>query len=329
MTDEISPKTSLYLFELLVRIRRFEEAVVDLFARGRIPGFLHTYIGQEAVAAGVCANLRIDDKITSTHRGHGHMLAKGGRFDRAMAELFGKSTGYNKGKGGSMHIAEPDLGMLGANAIVGAGIAIATGAALTAQYLGQDWVAVAFFGDGASNEGVFHESLNLASVWSLPVIYVCENNEFAESTPQDHHQNVQDVAIRALAYDIPGVTVDGNDVGAVYLCAQEAIERARSGDGPTLVEAKTTRWRGHHEADNQGYRDPNHLQAALENDSIERWVEVLLAKGVSRMQIDEIDSQVQRELEEAIDFADKSPLPRREDALSDIYTPFDFKELSK
>ena len=278
MYEDISPEMALKLYELIVRVRKFEEAVIDLYARGKIPGFLHTYLGEEAVASGVCANLGVEDKITSTHRGHGHLVAKGARFDQSMAELFGKSTGYNKGRGGSMHIAEPDLGMLGANAIVAAGIPIATGAALTAQYLGEKWIAVAFFGDGASNEGAFHESLNLASVWNLPVVYVCENNEYAELTPRWQHQKVEDIATRATAYNIPGVIVDGNDVGAVYLCAKEAVDRARTGGGPTLIEAKTTRWRGHHEADTQAYRPKEELQAAQGNDCILRWRENLLSR---------------------------------------------------
>ena len=322
MEYPIPNEIALTLYEKIVRIRKFEEAVVDLYARGKIPGFLHTYIGEEAVAAGVCTALRTDDKITSTHRGHGHLIAKGARFDKAMAELFGKATGYNRGKGGSMHIAEPDLGMLGANAIVSAGIATATGAALTAQYLQEGWVVVAFFGDGASNEGTFHESLNLASVWNLPVVYVCENNEYAESTPRWQHQKIKDVAIRANSYAIPGVIVDGNDVGAVYLCAKEAIERARSGEGPTLLEAKTTRWRGHHEADNQSYRSKDELQSIRQNDAVARWKSVLLARDNLQEKMDEIETQTLQELKEAVEFAEKSPLPDPADALTDIFTPF-------
>jgi len=195
MAEDVSNDVALQLYETMQRIRSFETAVIELFARGKIPGFLHTYVGEEAIAAGVCANLRPDDKIISTHRGHGHLIAKGGRLDLMMAELFGKRTGYCKGKGGSMHIAEPDLGMLGANAIVGAGTAIINGAALTAQYLGKDEVAVAFFGDGASNTGSFHEAMNMAAVWNLPTIFVCENNAYAESTPQTYHQKIKDKKI--------------------------------------------------------------------------------------------------------------------------------------
>lgn len=327
MTEQVSPEIGLKLYEVMLRIRRFEEAVVHLFAKGKIPGFLHTYLGEEAVAAGVCANLGIQDKITSTHRGHGHLIAKGGQFDRAMAELFGKSTGYNKGKGGSMHIAEPDLGMLGANAIVSAGIPIATGAALTSQYLGENWVAVSFFGDGASNEGAFHESLNLASVWNLPVIFVCENNGYAESTPTQKHQKVLDIAIRAQSYDIPSSIVDGNDVEAVYLCARVAIHRARKGGGPTLLEAKTTRWRGHHEADNQAYRDKVELREALANDCVQRWGEILSARGIPWATLEEIGAEVEGELAQAIRFAEESPLPDPLDAQSDIFSPFRFEDI--
>lgn len=322
MDNAIPEEVALELYRKMVRIRLFEMAVSDLYARGEIPGFLHTYVGQEAVAAGVCANLRVEDKITSTHRGHGHLVAKGARLDLAMAELFGKGTGYNKGKGGSMHIAEPDLGMLGANAIVGAGIAIANGAALTAQYLGEDWVAVAFFGDGATNTGVFHESLNLASVWDLPILFVCENNEYAESTPRAQHQKVKDIADRAQAYGIPGVIVDGNDVEAVYLKAGEAVQRARSGEGPTLLEIKTTRWRGHHEADTQDYRPKEDLESARANDAILRFQEVLLGRGISQDVLDEIRAEVEDELEGAIQFAKAGPLPDPAEARTDIFTPF-------
>ena len=216
---------------------------MDEFHAGNIPGGVHAYIGQEAVAVGVCAALRRDDKITSTHRGHGHTIAKGADMKRMMAELFGRSTGYCHGKGGSMHIADFSVGMLGANGIVGGGLPIATGAALAAKLEGSDRVAVAFFGDGASNEGAFHGSLNLASIWKLPAIYVCENNRWASGVPSTYALSVPDVAARAVAYDIPGVTVEGTDVLAVYEVAAQAVQHARSGGGPTLMECKTYRWR--------------------------------------------------------------------------------------
>jgi TPP-dependent pyruvate/acetoin dehydrogenase alpha subunit len=322
MPDEKIPEdVALQLYETMQRIRKFELAVVELFARGKIPGFLHTYVGEEAVAAGVCAALRPDDKIISTHRGHGHLIAKGGRLDLMMAELFGKRTGYCKGKGGSMHIAEPELGMLGANAIVGAGIAIINGAALTAQYLGTDQVAVAFFGDGASNTGVFHEALNMASVWNLPSIFVCENNGYAESTPRHQHQKIEDIAARAKAYDMPAATVDGNDVGAVYLAAQEAVARARSGGGPSLIEAKTYRLRGHYEGDPQIYRGREEVEAWEKKEPVERWREALLERGISLAQIEGIEARIEEELEQAVIFAEESPLPDPAEARSDIFTP--------
>jgi pyruvate dehydrogenase E1 component alpha subunit len=321
MGEEIPKDVALQLYETMQRIRSFEMAVVELFARGKIPGFLHTYVGQEAVAAGVCSCLRPDDKIISTHRGHGHLIAKGGRLDLMMAELFGKRTGYCKGKGGSMHIAEPDLGMLGANAIVGAGIAIINGAALTAQYLGIDQVAVAFFGDGASNTGNFHEALNMASVWNLPSIFVCENNGYAESTPRSRHQKINDIAARAVAYDMPSVSVDGNDVGAVYLAARQAVARARSGGGPTLIEAKTYRMRGHYEGDPQIYRTKEEVEAWEKMDPLERWRKLLLEKGVTAQSIAEINARIEQELKEAVAFAEASPLPDPAEARSDIFTP--------
>lgn len=320
--DAIPSDVKLGLYRTMVRIRMFEQAVLDLFARGKIPGFLHCYIGEEAVASGVCGALRPGDKIVSTHRGHGHLIAKGGRFDKAMAELFGKSTGYNKGKGGSMHIAEPDLGMLGANGIVGAGLAIVNGSAFTAQYLGLDYVSVCFFGDGASNTGTFHESMNLASVWNLPAVFVCENNGYAESTPRRQHQKVKDIATRALAYDMPTEIVDGDEVGAVYLAASKAAARARSGGGPTLIEAKTHRWSGHHASDNQSYRSKEELQGLPGFCPIQRWRRVLVEDGVSAQRLDETDAGVDRELKAAIAFADQSPLPDPADACTDIFTPF-------
>ncbi len=319
---QVPSGTKLELYRTMVRIRKFEQAVLDLFARGKIPGFLHTYIGEEAVASGVCGALRPGDKIVSTHRGHGHLIAKGGCFDKAMAELFGKCTGYNKGKGGSMHIAEPDLGMLGANGIVGAGLAIVNGAALTAQYLALDYVSVCFFGDGASNTGTFHESMNLASVWSLPAVFVCENNGYAESTPRRQHQKVKDIATRALSYDMPAEIVDGDDVGAVYTAASRAAARARSGGGPTLIEAKTHRWSGHHAADTQTYRPKEELQSLQGFCPLARWRKVLLGDGVPDRTLDEIEASVVDELKAAVAFAERSPVPDPAEACTDIFTPF-------
>jgi pyruvate dehydrogenase E1 component alpha subunit len=321
MTEKISEDVALQLYETMQRIRSFEMTVVELFARGKIPGFLHTYVGEEAVAAGVCAALRQDDQIISTHRGHGHLIAKGGKFDLMMAELFGKRTGYCKGKGGSMHIAEPDLGMLGANAIVGAGTVIINGAALTAQYLGTDQVAVAFFGDGAANIGAFHEALNLASVWNLPAIFVCENNGFAESTPRRQHQKIEDIAVRAQAYDIPAIIADGNNAGDVYLAAKEAVARGRSGGGPTFIEAKTYRMRGHYEGDPQMYRSKEEVAQWEQKDPLKVWVAAISKMGISASVIEEIDAQIERELTAAVAYAEQSPLPDPAEAHTDIFTP--------
>ena len=243
----LEPEQLLEIYRRMATIRRFDERAVEEFHAGNIPGVVHAYIGQEAVAVGVCTALRRDDRIASTHRGHGHTIAKGADINLMMAELFGRSNGYCHGKGGSMHIADFSVGMLGANGIVGAGMPIATGAALAAKMEGGDKVAVAFFGDGASNEGAFHGSLNLASIWKLPAIFVCENNRWASAVPASYGISVEDVSVRAVAYSMPGVTVDGTDVLAVYEAAA-AVQRARAGDGPTLIECKTFRWRGHSEA---------------------------------------------------------------------------------
>src|SRR5713226_3290033 len=242
---DIGKDLLLQMYRSMQRIRQFESRIRDLATANEIPGFVHVSIGEEASATGVCAALRKTDRITSTHRGHSHLIAKGGRLDRMMAEIFGKRTGYCKGKGGSMHIVDFSLGILGANGIVGAGLPIATGSALAAQIAGKDDVTACFFGDGASNEGTFHESLNLAAIWKLPVVFVCENNGFGEFTPMHTVTSVKDIAVRAKAYDIPGFIVDGNDVLEVYSYASEAVARARSGGGPTLLECKTYRWEGH------------------------------------------------------------------------------------
>lgn len=319
-TTRVDQATCLLLYKTMVRIRRFEETVIELFARGKIPGFLHSYLGQEASATGVCAHLRDDDYITSTHRGHGHLLAKGARTDLAMAELFGKSTGYCNGKGGSMHIADPDIGILGAIGIVGAGLVIANGAGFSAQYRGTDQVAVCFFGDGASNTGTFHEGLNLAALWQLPVVFVCENNCYAESTPQCDHQAIQDVAVRAQGYGMPSSIVDGNDVRAVYKAAEVAVARARGGEGPTLLETKTYRIRGHYEGDPQNYRSREEVDEWRELCAIRRFRAELTDEGVAEAELDAIDTNVEDEIERAVAFAEESPLPDVQDALHGIYT---------
>ena len=312
---------ALWIFETMVRIRRFEERSIELFQAGELPGFLHAYIGEEAVAAGVCAHLTPKDQITSTHRGHGHMIAKGLQYEGMFAELYARATGYCKGKGGSMHIADQDLGVLGANGIVGGGIPIAAGAALGLRLKGEKHVAVSFFGDGASNEGAFHEGINIAATWKLPAVFVCENNGFAESTPRADHQAVQDIADRAKAYGMPGIVVDGMDPQAVYEVAGEAIARARKGGGPTLIEAKTMRFLGHYVGDpGTAYGHDKEVGKWLKRDPIITFAEVLVQKKwLNKNRIDAIHANVNKEMEEAIEFARKSPEPELGDAMTDIY----------
>ncbi len=317
----IDQETALKMYQTMVRIRLFEQRIMELFQQGRLPGFLHVSIGQEAVPTGACAHLRSDDYISSTHRGHGDVIAKGARLDRMMAELYGKKTGYCKGKGGSMHIADLELGILGANGIVGAGIPIATGTALAFKMRRTDQVAVCFFGDGGSNTGAFHEGLNLASVWNLPVVFVCENNQFAESTPQRVHQKIKDIAVRSVAYDIPGETVDGMDVLEVHRVVGEAVARARAGGGPTLVECKTYRFYGHYVGDpGTAYRRPEEIEEWKQRDPIPSFARRLVAEGMTtEAELQAIEAAVQRELEDAIQFAEASPDPDLEEALEDIY----------
>lgn len=317
----IEKEKLLWMYGNMLTIRRFEERVSELFAAGKIPGFVHLYIGEEAVATGVCANLRKDDFITSTHRGHGHLISKGGDLKLMMSELFGKKVGYCKGKGGSMHIADVELGMLGANGIVGGGPPIATGAAFSAKYRGTDQVVICFFGDGAANQGTFHEGLNMSSIWKLPVIFVCENNFYGISMSQARHMHVADIADRAAAYDIPGVVVEGNDVAAVYETASEAVKRARAGEGPTLVECKTYRQRGHFEGDPQTYKPPEESQFWLDKDPLPRFETKLLETGIlTRENVLELDQQVRARVAEAVRFAEESPFPAPTEITEDVYT---------
>jgi pyruvate dehydrogenase E1 component alpha subunit len=311
----------LEIYRKMVAVRVFEETAADLFLKGQLPGFLHSYIGEEAVAAGVCAHLTPQDMITSTHRGHGHAVAKGARLDMMMAELFAKKTGYCHGKGGSMHIADLDLGILGANGIVGGGVPIATGAGLALKLKGTDRVTVAFFGDGGSNTGAFHEGVNMAAVWNLPVVFVCENNQYAESTPRGVHQRIKDVAQRAMAYGIPGVVADGMDVFDVYQKAGEAIDRARTGGGPTLVEAKTYRFMGHYVGDPQTYRTKDEVEQWKKRDPIAMFRQRAVEEGkIPAAELDTIDASIKKEMEQAVEFARQSPEPEIESALQDIFT---------
>ncbi|MDO8685924.1 MAG: thiamine pyrophosphate-dependent dehydrogenase E1 component subunit alpha [Clostridiales bacterium] len=301
-------------------IRKFEEKALYLFENNYLRGSMHLCIGQEAIPATVCSLLRDEDYITSTHRGHGHCIAKGAEPGKAMAELMGKATGYCKGKGGSMHIADLTKGNLGANAIVGAGIPIAAGAALAAQLRGSDQVTVAFFGDGASNQGVFHEGINLAAVWKLPVIFICENNGFGISVPVSESTSVKDISQRAAAYDIPGVTIDGNDVFAINEAVEKAIERARSGEGPTLIECKTYRWFGHWTGDPQVYRTREEVEAWKGKCPIKRLRKYLLQNGIlTEKELDKIEQDAYEEIEEAAQFAIESPEPDPAAVMEDVF----------
>jgi len=314
-------KTKLIgMYRKMLEIREFEEKVFDLYGQNLVPGTIHLYAGQEAVAIGVCANLRRDDYITSTHRGHGHCIAKGGRLDKTMAEILGKKTGYCKGKGGSMHIADFSIGMLGATAVVGAGIPIAAGAGLSIKLRGTNQVVACFFGEGASNQGTFHEGINIASVWKLPVIFVCENNLYAMGTRQSIVMAIENIADRAVAYGIPSVVVDGNDVLAVYEAAHKAVERARKGEGPTLIECKTYRHKGHSRADPATYRPKEEAQEWLRKDPITCFKTKLLEmKVLTEEEAEQIKQEAIKGVEDAVKFAMESPFPAPEEALEDVY----------
>jgi acetoin:2,6-dichlorophenolindophenol oxidoreductase subunit alpha len=307
----------------MVRIRLFEESAGKLAAAAKLPGFLHLYVGEEAVASGVCANLTNADSITSTHRGHGHLVAKGGQFRPMFAELMGKSTGYCNGKGGSMHISSLELGMLGANGIVGAGSPIAVGAAFSHKYRDDGNVAVAFFGDGATNIGAFHEAANMACALKLPIVFCCENNEYGEFTRRDKTMAITDIVDRAQGYGMPGVIVDGMDAVAVYEAAGEAIARARSGKGPTLVEAKTYRFYNHHGVQNLGlkYRPDSEVEEWKKRDPIFTLEERLIKlKIFTKKKVADVWEAQRADIADAIDFAEQSPLPHINQLLEDVYT---------
>jgi pyruvate dehydrogenase E1 component alpha subunit len=316
----LSKEKLIEIYKKMFEIRCFEEKVFELYAQNLVPGTIHLYAGEEAVAVGVCSNLRKNDYITSTHRGHGHCIAKGAGLKRIMAEILGKKTGYCKGKGGSMHIADFNVGMLGATAVVGAGLPIAVGAGLSIKLKGTDNVVACFFGDGASNQGTFHEAINMAAVWKLPVIFVCENNVYAMGTRQSTVMLVENIADRAVAYGIPGVAVDGNNVLTVYDAAQKAVERARKGEGPTLIECKTYRHKGHSRIDPAKYRPKEEVEGWLRNDPIKQLKEKLLQTSVLlEAEIQQIEKEVSAEIEEAVKFAIDSPHPVAEEALEDVY----------
>lgn len=317
----LDKKTCLWIYTKMCEIREFEETAWTLFTENKRRGSVHLYTGEEAVAAAVCAQLTNDDYIASTHRGHGHCIAKGARLDRALAELMGKATGYCKGRSGSMHIADFSKGNLGANAIVGGGLPIATGAGLAIKMQHRPNVSVAFFGDGASNQGTFHESINLASLWKLPVIFVCENNQYGMTVPVWQSTSVTDIADRAAGYNIPGEVVDGNDVVAVFEAFAHAKERAVNGQGPTLLECKTYRWRGHWTGDPEPYRSRAEVDEWKEkNDPIKRFRNYLLEeKLATKKELDDIDAQAAKQMAEAVDFALNSPEPDPAHVLDDVF----------
>ncbi len=322
MTNQPNDDTLRDIHRRMVRIRHFEETAGKMMEDGKIPGALHLYVGQEAIAAGIMVHLADTDQITSTHRGHGHLIAKGGDFDRMFAELFGKATGYCKGKGGSMHICDMELGMLGANGIVGAGPPIAVGAAFANKFKDNGAVAVTFFGDGASNEGSVHEAANMAGLYKLPIVMVCENNGYGEYTAQRNHQAIVDVADRAAGYGMPGVVVDGMDAVAVYEAAGEAIDRARSGGGPTLLECKTYRYYDHVGVRGMGlsYRTDEEVVEWKKRDPIDLFEARLSEQDImSKDDMAAVHETVKSELDVAIQFANDSPMPDPATLLDDVY----------
>ncbi|AVK05940.1 MULTISPECIES: thiamine pyrophosphate-dependent dehydrogenase E1 component subunit alpha [Pseudomonas aeruginosa group] len=320
----LSTDQLLHAYRVMRTIRAFEERLHVEFATGEIPGFVHLYAGEEASAAGVMAHLRDDDCIASTHRGHGHCIAKGVDVHGMMAEIYGKKTGVCQGKGGSMHIADLEKGMLGANGIVGAGAPLAAGAALAARLKGSDAVAVAFFGDGGSNEGAVFEAMNLAAVWNLPCLFVAENNGYAEATAANWSVACDHIADRAAGFGMPGVTVDGFDFFAVHEAAGAAIERARAGEGPSLIEVKLTRYYGHFEGDAQTYRDPGEVKHYRETrDCLKQFRERTSHAGLlSTDDLDAIDAEVQAHIEDAVQRAKNDPKPEPADLLRDVYVSY-------
>lgn len=318
-----SKKQLMGFYETMYKMRRFEEEVFEFYKKGMMPGLAHLYLGEEAIATGVCAALNENDYIGSTHRGHGHLVGRGAQLDKMMAEILGKEGGYSKGKGGSMHIMALDKGILGANGIVGGEIPIATGAAYTAQYNGTDQVAISFFGESATNEGVFHESLNMAAAWKLPIVYVIENNLYGISVDIRDVTNTENLADRALAYGMPGIVVDGMDVTAVYEVAVEAVKRARAGEGPTLIECKTYRWQGHHVGDPAVYRERRNVDEKGEwmaRCPVETLRSALLVqRKATEKELAQLENTIEEEVQAAVTFAQDSPYPDPAEAYTDIF----------
>jgi TPP-dependent pyruvate/acetoin dehydrogenase alpha subunit len=323
VATNLPPEEQREMLRRMLTIRRFEERASADYLGGKIYGVVHCYIGEEAVAVGVCSALERTDRIISTHRGHGHCIAKGADLNRMMAELYGRQTGYCKGKGGSMHIADFEIGMLGANGIVAGGISIITGAGLAAQMEGKGGVAVSFFGDGASNAGPFHECLNIAATWKLPMLYVCENNMYAANTAAAATHALSDVAARAAGYGIPGTIVDGNDIFAVYQAASRAVDRARSGGGPSLIECKTYRQRSHTERRGQAdARDPAEIETWKGKDPIAQLTRRLREQGhLDDGELQKMEREIMTALDGAVAFAEASPFPLPEQATDDVFAP--------
>lgn len=318
----IGPALAREMLEKMYLIRHFEQRVVKLFQQGLIRGATHVYLGEEAIAVGACATLEPSDYITSTHRGHGHVIARGLDVKRMLAELLGKATGYCHGKGGSMHIADLSLGILGANGVVGGGIPLSTGAGLKAVHKKTGQVTLCFFGDGAAQQGAFHESVNLAAIWKLPVVYICENNCFALTTPNCDECSVENIGDRASAYGIPGYVIDGNDVLAVYKTVKKAVAHARKGLGPVLIECKTYRWYGHYLGDPEVYRDKAEVQDWIKREPIAQFIEELDAAGIlSKSEAEAIDKAAEKAIDEAEEFAQSSPPPAPETLAQGLWAP--------
>ena len=320
---DINKNSAMWLYETMLTIRRFEEQARREADAGKLRG-IHSSIGQEAVPTGVCAHLNDNDFVLGTHRSHHHCIAKGVDLNEMMAELLGKSTGTSKGKGGTMHIADINKGMLGANGIVGSNIPVAPGVALTAKVKGTDQVSVVFFGDGASSQGALHEAMNLASIWKLPVIFVCENNRYAESTPFEYSVAGGSVSNRAEGYGIPGVTVDGQSVLDVFEVAKEAVQRARSGEGPTLIEAQTYRYLGHAGHDDPlTYRSEEEQNYYMERDCLSTFKKYILDSSyASEDTLDDLEATCQESIRKSVEFADESPFPSSEELTRDVYTSY-------
>ncbi|WP_338594092.1 thiamine pyrophosphate-dependent dehydrogenase E1 component subunit alpha [Bacillus safensis] len=324
MEMALSKEKAVWMYQKMQEIRQFEDRVHALFTKGILPGFVHLYAGEEAVAVGVCAHLNEKDSITSTHRGHGHCIAKGCDLKGMMAEIYGKATGLCKGKGGSMHIADFDKGMLGANGIVGGGFPLACGAALTAKYKKTENVSVCFFGDGANNQGTFHEGINLAAIWKLPVIFIAENNGYGEATPFSYASSCKSIVDRAAGYDIPGIQVDGKDVMAVYQAAEQAIERAKNGEGPTLIECMTYRNYGHFEGDAQRYKtNQEKTEHQEERDAITLFKNELIKQQLlTNGELSNIETTVTEAIDEAVQFSEESEYPDQTELLTDVYVSY-------